>query len=213
MLVLRLAETWTSSTKACSGSTLRQKMPVRQLAGLGLEVLLDATITEENACTTAGGTWDGTTACTVDDNRDIKVWFTVDPSVSAATTEVICARAGGAWDRSTTTCTVTEENACNTTGGVFTCTITAEKTCTAAGGTWVSGTSTCTGATQNACTTAGGNWESGTSTCTFVVENTCTAAGGTWEGCTGTTDSACTTAGGTWAEWYFYLYYYSSKCL
>ena len=170
----------------------------------------DAKYTTESDCTTAEGAWDGT--CTVDDDRNIKVWFSLEPSIDSLGQAAVCAAEGGLW--SDPHCVITSINACEKAYGAgtwdsvaATCgsTITAETACTASGNTWDSDNSTCASITaETACLATTGNWDSGTDACVITAETACTASGNTWDGtstCVITAETACRALADSTGTW------------
>ena len=152
-------------------------------------------------------------------DRNMKVWFSIEPSIDSLGQAAICAAEGGLW--SDPHCVITSINACEKAYGAgtwdsvaATCgsTITAKDACTASGNTWDGTTSTCgsTITAETACLAITGNtWDGTTSTCSITAETACLATtGNTWNsgsdtcqssgGSTITAGDACTASGNTW---------------
>ena len=135
-------------------------------------------------------------------DRNMKVWFSIEPSIDSLGQAAVCAAEGGLW--SDPHCVITSINACEKAYGAgtwdsvaATCgsTITAETACTASGNNWDGTTSTCgsTITAQASCeATTGNTWVSGTSTCSITAEAAClSTTGNTWN------SGTCQSSGGS----------------
>ena len=87
-------------------------------------------------------------------DRNMKVWFSIEPSIDSLGQAAVCAAEGGLW--SDPHCVITSINACEKAYGA---------------GTWDSVAATCgsTITAETACTASGNNWDGTTSTCGSTI--------------------------------------------
>ena len=124
------------------------------------------------------------------DDRNIKVWFSLEPSIASIDQAEACATAGGLW--SYPYCIVTPEETCKKAYG---------------NDAWDSASSTCGSITAEfACNNIHGDWDSANNICNIDASNACGDSGNSWDslnlvcGRINPEDACLATTGNKWVD-------------